>query len=433
MPTVQSAKFLRVALINGASITDDRVFKKPAPVSIGQSTADTFIVPPDEKHRSGTILTPKQGKYFLSLLPGMSGKVLLNQQEQTLEQLRAANEGTPLIPLDEHARGRLTVGSVSLLFQFVSPRLHAAPVQLPKELRGGPLDQVDRAFLIFLAISLLLHFGGAFYIALRDPPPEEEVALEQLPDRFLKVMLPPQQPQPKEEKVAKTAPTSEEGSKKEVAKKAAAKTTTTAAPQKEAMVAKVAAAGLLKVIGASGAGGALADVLSNSKGAGDVASALAGASGVGLATDALAGETKGAASGKAASIGDLGTSGGGKVALGEKGAADVRGGVSLQAPEIESADVDRGALTNYVKGRKTAIQACYERELKRNPTLRGKVLVRFSINSRGRVGDIEIEENTLGNDAVAACITSVIRSWVFPFRPESDVPVAYPFVFAPAN
>ena len=94
---------------------------------------------------------------------------------------------------------------------------------------------------------------------------------------------------------------------------------------------------------------------------------------------------------------------------------------------------DREKLAAYVRARKGAIQQCYEKELKRNPSLKGKVVVRFSITTSGRTGDIDIEENTTGNEAVASCIKTTIRGWVFPFKPESDVPVAYPFVFAPAS
>jgi TonB family protein len=190
----------------------------------------------------------------------------------------------------------------------------------------------------------------------------------------------------------------------------------------------------VKLLGA-GSGGAIEDVLGSSNGVGDVASALSGASGVGVATaDALAaGGPRGGTAGSAAGIGDLGTSGGGNVGLAEKGTATVKASMQMQAPDVESTDVDREKLAAYVRARKGAIQQCYEKELKRNPSLKGKVVVRFSITTSGRTGDIDIEENTTGNEAVASCIKTTIRGWVFPFKPESDVPVAYPFVFAPAS
>lgn len=132
-------------------------------------------------------------------------------------------------------------------------------------------------------------------------------------------------------------------------------------------------------------------------------------------------------------IGAIGTQGGGKVDLGDKKETVVKGRVQDATPEIESADVDRDALARYVRARKAAIQSCYEKELKRNPNLKGKVVVRFTIKTSGRAGDIEIEENTLGSEAVGSCIRTTIRSWVFPFKPDDETAVSYPFVFAPAG
>ncbi|HEY0096344.1 MAG TPA: AgmX/PglI C-terminal domain-containing protein, partial [Archangium sp.] len=125
--------------------------------------------------------------------------------------------------------------------------------------------------------------------------------------------------------------------------------------------------------------------------------------------------------------------GGGKVDLGSKKEVEVSGRVTTSTPEVESSEVDREALARYIKSRLKAIQGCYEKELKRNPSLKGKVMVRFNILPSGRTGEIEIEENTLGNDAVASCIRTVVRGWMFPFKPDDEVPVAYPFVFTPAG
>jgi hypothetical protein len=60
-------------------------------------------------------------------------------------------------------------------------------------------------------------------------------------------------------------------------------------------------------------------------------------------------------------------------------------------------------------------------------------MVRFVITPAGRAGDIAFEENTLGSEAVTSCIRSVIRGWIFPFKPPDNVAVAYPFVFSPTS
>jgi len=108
------------------------------------------------------------------------------------------------------------------------------------------------------------------------------------------------------------------------------------------------------------------------------------------------------------------------------------GAVSVQAPEVDSSDVDRAKLAAYVSSRRGAIQQCYEKELKLAPSLKGKIVVLFSITPSGRTSDNDIELDTLGNPAVARCLKITIRNWILPFRPTSAVPVAYPFVFAPA-
>jgi hypothetical protein len=100
--------------------------------------------------------------------------------------------------------------------------------------------------------------------------------------------------------------------------------------------------------------------------------------------------------------------------------------VAEQPPEFASPEVDREKLAIYVRARRGAIQSCYEHELRRAPKLQGKMVVLFSISPAGRAID-------LGNEAVATCVQAVISKWVFPFKPETAVEVAYPFVFSVAQ
>jgi outer membrane biosynthesis protein TonB len=256
-------------------------------------------------------------------------------------------------------------------------------------------------------------------------PVERELSLDELPDRFAKMMMPKEPEKPKEKKPTVVAKAEEkvEEEKKEEPKASVAE-------KKAAMEKRVASKGLLKILGSQGSGGALEDVLGDSS-SNSVSDALAGAGGIGVATaDALAANQKGGGAGNTTGIGDLATGGAGNVNLGDKGNTVIRGRVADQAPDVDSKDVDREALARYVRSRKAAIQSCYEKELKRNPSLKGKVVVRFTITKMGRASEIGIEEDTMKNEAVGSCIKAIIRSWVFPFKPEDDVPVAYPFVFS---
>jgi len=213
--------------------------------------------------------------------------------------------------------------------------------------------------------------------------------------------------------------------------------------RRDAIAKGVANKGLLKMLGSLGDGGAggaaIEDVLGSGSAGTDIASALQGAGGVGVATaDGLAegGGRKGGGSGEATGIGDLATTGGAGAAggLGEKKAAAITGRViDSGGPEVDSSNCDRDAISRYVKRNLRAIQSCYERELKRNVNLKGKIVIRFTIGETGRVmGQPEVEEDTMGNAQVVSCIRATIRMWMFPIK-DNECPVAYPFVFAPAG
>jgi len=58
-----------------------------------------------------------------------------------------------------------------------------------------------------------------------------------------------------------------------------------------------------------------------------------------------------------------------------------------------------------------AIQYCYERELRRNPELRGKVVVRITVAPDGSVKNAVIVSSTLENERVERCIISRILLW----------------------
>ncbi len=58
-----------------------------------------------------------------------------------------------------------------------------------------------------------------------------------------------------------------------------------------------------------------------------------------------------------------------------------------------------------------SVQYCYQRELKRNPNLKGKLVVRFSITPQGTIKDVEVISSTLNNRKVERCVSNRIRRW----------------------
>jgi len=80
-----------------------------------------------------------------------------------------------------------------------------------------------------------------------------------------------------------------------------------------------------------------------------------------------------------------------------------------------------------------SIQGCYEAQLKRNPNLRGKLVLRFTIGTRGQVTEASIDSDTMGSDEVASCVMRLVKAWRLPFTPEAETAVSFPFLFSPAS
>lgn len=64
-----------------------------------------------------------------------------------------------------------------------------------------------------------------------------------------------------------------------------------------------------------------------------------------------------------------------------------------------------------INSHKAAIEYCYQRALRTNPNLKGKISVRFVIHPDGSVGKVSVIESTLNNSSVGRCIVSKIRRW----------------------
>ena len=429
--TSPGSKILRVGIIQGGKIVEERHIRRPDSVSVGQDSKNTFVIPASNLPPTFPVFDFRGTHYYLLFTERMEGRVRIGDKDMDFAALRsqklAIKKGSVYaFQLNDTAKGKVSLGEVTLLFQFVPPPPAPTRMALPPEYRGTVWSSMDHVFFAILAVSVLLNFTGAACIALTPKPPDSDVALDELPDRFAKLLVPPPAPEPEK---PKEEPKGEEKVEKKEAPKKKEKPASDEA-RKAAIAQKVQSKGILKILGASGGQGALKDLLGEGTGTQDLASALKGAQGgLVVATTGGVGSARGGGSGSAAGIGEVGTSGGGNVSLGNKGDARVSGKVAAASPEVDSADVDREALARYIKARLTAIRGCYEKELKRNPTLKGKVVVRFNITPAGRAGDIRIEENSVGSAEVGLCIASLMRSWVFPFKPPDEVAVQYPFLF----
>ena len=92
--------------------------------------------------------------------------------------------------------------------------------------------------------------------------------------------------------------------------------------------------------------------------------------------------------------------------------------------------LDGSAVTKVFRRRAKAFKTCYERRLKVNPNLSGKVVLRFTIGTAGRITSISIASNSTGDSAVGSCITSKVRGWRFTPPENGAVTFTYPIVLS---
>ena len=94
-----------------------------------------------------------------------------------------------------------------------------------------------------------------------------------------------------------------------------------------------------------------------------------------------------------------------------------KGELTIEAPEAveglgrrsihRSPDAIQEVLLSHV----SAVRYCYERELKRNPNLKGKITVRITVSPDGSVKDAVIVSSTMNSERVERCILARIRLW----------------------
>ena len=107
-------------------------------------------------------------------------------------------------------------------------------------------------------------------------------------------------------------------------------------------------------------------------------------------------------------------------------------GVSIVGDPIILGTLDRSVTDAVVKRHMNQIRYCYQREITSDPTIAGKVVVKFVVAGDGTVSSASIKSSTMGNNAVESCVTSRFLRMMFP-EPKGGgiVVVSYAFLFSP--
>src|SRR6185295_12560448 len=85
-------KILRIGVILGGKIVEERLIRNRENVTLGQSAKNTFAIPAAELPKSWTLFQLVQNRYVLNLAEGMDGRLSDGGQVQTLGQLKQAGQ-----------------------------------------------------------------------------------------------------------------------------------------------------------------------------------------------------------------------------------------------------------------------------------------------------------------------------------------------------
>lgn len=455
-------RILRVGVIQNGQVVEERIFRNREAVTAGQGLKNSFVVASSAFPASLTLFEVKGGKYQLRVTSVMQGRVALADGMLDLAAVATSGKGQKagdawVVEIPDSSRGKVTLGDTTLLFQFVAPPPLRVLPQLPANMRGNLLTflataaSIDAVYLSSFALSLLLQAGTILYAVNFVPPPARDAAMKEMTERIIKIIANVEPPKPKEEEVPTEVDPNAEVEKDEV-KTPEAKPEPEAKPAEEPRPRtqeeiRAAAAAQVKQNSAlsalfnsdSGAGPALGiseamsskraiEVIANQKMAGD-GTGIASKSGLG-GSDGASGSVK---------LGGVDVSGsssvGGATTARVAGTTGAKVKILLKA-EAESmagsGSLSLDKIREVIDRRKKDIERCYERELAKDPGLKGRLEIKWTIGEEGTVTQADVGENDLGS-AVAACSKGFVRRWRFAKPEGGSITVSKVFILDSGN
>lgn len=366
-----------------------------------------------------------EGTYYIDIPPETRGKIALGPNKASVEALRKRfGQGDTLrVKLGPKAKGKLLIGQTRILFQTVSPVAEPPKPGFPTEyvdplalLRPTSLEVATLAAASGVAVLLGVWF---IYFADRTPPPPSE--------RFVREMGIPasfyeeKKEEELEEEVEKDALEIKDDKKEEEKDEEVDESKLTKPDNVSAAAFKqargVGVARVLGTYGGEGPGTVLDVIESTENNLGELF-----AQGMSSTEQYQGG-----------AIGEFVAGGGGITATGTvasneglqtgEGPAEV-GGIDKKERAVKGTakgttdnvfgDVDKKAVSATIRQRMPGLQACYEKALRSNPALKGKMSYTITINPQGRVTEVDVDADTVNDASVKSCTINKIKEWRFP-------------------
>jgi hypothetical protein len=96
----------------------------------------------------------------------------------------------------------------------------------------------------------------------------------------------------------------------------------------------------------------------------------------------------------------------------------------------ESTKETRETIRKTIQSKLPQLKACYEAQLKKSPSLAGKIVISFSVDDKGQTSDFSFKQNELQDTEMESCFVSELKKASFPpAPPATNMSIDYPFVF----
>jgi len=431
-------RILRIGILLGGKIIEERLIRERTSVTIGQSSKNTFSVALEQLPREWTLFALHADRYSLHFSGAMDGRLSDGGQVYTFDSLkhqvaRQTGDGW-VLPLSDQSRGKVSIGDLTLLFQFVTEPPKQPRPMLPASVRGTFADRIDPQLAVIEAISIICTFAIALWaLYFHDVSVDNSLAQQAYNRTFkqdaydVQTFDIPEQPtdtgaaqEAKQPEQPKT-PTKPKGDKgKGQAKK----------PDDGGRDANDAVT--LRKQAVSYADGLFADDMSDTGMAGGMDRRKPGTD-LGQQLDAVQ------RSGAKVEVGGgtgRGTRGGGSARTGTGRGPDLHGQNGIAGNDKTQEKVPPGrikvgqhsgdtdvsltpdaVLRKIMQAYMAGLKRCHKDLLKTDPTARGKVTLAFTVSESGRVSRANVNGF---NDGLDACIKSRVMTWRFPAPKDKD-------------
>jgi len=416
---INQPRVLHIGIVKDGKIIREQIFKPREDVYIGKSLKNTFIFEDLPLHRSKfPLFVNKNGVYYFHSSPEMSGKIKIGKKIIQLSELHLHPSTIKCsnmlkLSISDQDKGKIKIGDLSILFRFVPLPPESIALSFNQiDFRPRLFDGGDVSFAGFLTLfgALAIVFSMFVYFS---QPIEIRTEFVEIHERFAFLLQKKKEKTeilPVEDHFISDFKEKKKESTKVEEKMESKKSKDKLAEAREYEARKEKLRNEMIVFRPIGTRGKSNNGTTVEIGDGDLLNNLD-------SEDLIAGTNLDGLRKANVDISDRTIEGietsGAKATNGSSGPLIDMSKYKVQSEEPDLTDMEGiDNIESVLRKLAGSLNYCYEKELRADPTLSGRIEVRLAISS-GRVTSINTISNTTRNEELALCMAKKIKRWRF--------------------